>query len=136
MRRQRQALAVRTQRLSRACSPRCHASGSRQPDAAALLGWEVSEGGRQRPREAAARRALPDVHQFNLPEPVVVDVELNEPLLTAAEVAQLLAVPRSSVYEYARATRQPLPSIVVGRHRRFYRSDVEAWLAERRVMRP
>jgi hypothetical protein len=46
-----------------------------------------------------ADRALPDVHQFNLPEPVVVDVELNEPLLTAGEVAQLLAVPRSSVYQ-------------------------------------
>jgi excisionase family DNA binding protein len=76
------------------------------------------------------------VHHIDLPEPVVVDVDLKEPLLTAGDVAQLLAVPRSSVYEYARATRRPLPSIVVGRHRRFYRSDVEAWLAERRVMRP
>jgi hypothetical protein len=66
----------------------------------------VREGGRQRPREAAANRALPDVHQVNLPEPVVVDVELNEPLLTAGEVAQLLAVPRSSVYEYAPAVAE------------------------------
>ncbi len=76
------------------------------------------------------------MHHISLPEPVVVDVELNEPLLTACDVAQLLAVPRSSVYAYARAHRRPLPSIVVGRHRRFYRSDVEAWLAERRVTRP
>jgi excisionase family DNA binding protein len=102
----------------------------------ALLGLagEGREGDRL--RELAVDRALPDVHQFKLPERVVVDVDLNEPLLTANEVAQLLAVPRSSTYEYARATRRPLPSIVVGRHRRFYRSDVEGWLAERRVMRP
>jgi hypothetical protein len=33
----------------------------------------------------AADRALPGVHHFNLPEPVVVDVELNEPLLTAGD---------------------------------------------------
>jgi excisionase family DNA binding protein len=34
------------------------------------------------------------------------------------------------VYEYARRRRGQLPSIVVGRHRRFYRSDVEAWLTD------
>ena len=59
-----------------------------------------------------------------------VGVQLDEPLLTANEVARLLAVPRSSVYEYARRRHAPLPSIVVGRHRRFYRSDVEAWLTD------
>jgi excisionase family DNA binding protein len=42
----------------------------------------------------------------------------------------LLAVPRSSVYEYARRRHGRLPSIVVGRHRRFYRSDLEAWLTD------
>jgi excisionase family DNA binding protein len=52
--------------------------------------------------------------------------------MTAAQVSQLLAVPRSSVYEYARRSIDPLPSIEVGRHRRFYRSDVEAWLAHLR----
>jgi excisionase family DNA binding protein len=50
------------------------------------------------------------------------------PLLTAGEVAELLAVPRASVYEYARRLGDPLPSIRVGRHRRFYRSDIAAWL--------
>ena len=64
------------------------------------------------------------------PKPIAVDVELNEPLLTADQVAPLLAVPRSSVYEYARRRHGRLPSIVVGRHRRFYRSDVEAWLTD------
>ena len=51
-----------------------------------------------------------------------------ERLLTAAEVAEVLAVPRSSVYEYARRHRDGLPSIRIGRHRRFIRSDVEAWI--------
>jgi excisionase family DNA binding protein len=71
------------------------------------------------------------MHSTNLAEPL--DVRLAEPLLTAHQVALLLAIPRSSVYEYARRLHRPLPSIAVGRHRRFYRSDVEAWLAEQRA---
>jgi excisionase family DNA binding protein len=59
-------------------------------------------------------------------------VGLDEPLLTADEVAQLLAVPRSSVYEYARRQHAPLPGLRIGRHLRFHRSDVELWLAEQR----
>ena len=59
-------------------------------------------------------------------------VSLAEPLLTAEDIAALLAVPRSSVYEYARRRHDPLPSIAIGRHRRFYRSDVERWLSEQR----
>jgi excisionase family DNA binding protein len=65
-----------------------------------------------------------------------VAVLLAEPLLTAAEVARLLRVPRSSVYEYARRRDEPLPSVAIGRHRRYYRGDVEEWLARRRVSRP
>jgi excisionase family DNA binding protein len=34
------------------------------------------------------------------------------------------------VYEYARRRHGRLPSIVVGRHRRLYRSDIEAWLTD------
>jgi len=63
----------------------------------------------------------------------VVDVNLHEPLMAAGQVAALLAVPRSSVYEYARRQHRPLPSIAIGRHRRFYRSDLEAWLAAQRA---
>src|SRR3954452_21154876 len=63
----------------------------------------------------------------NLSEDEQATVVLAEPLLTADDVAQLLAVPRSTVYEYARRRRDGLPSIAVGRHRRFYRSDVERW---------
>jgi excisionase family DNA binding protein len=56
------------------------------------------------------------------------EVALDEPLMTAEQVADLLAIPRSSVYEYARRPNEPLPSIRVGRHRRFYRTDIERWL--------
>jgi excisionase family DNA binding protein len=58
-------------------------------------------------------------------------LSLAQPLLTAAEaeVADLLAVPRSSVYEYARRLHEPLPCIQIGRHRRFHRSAIKAWLA-------
>jgi len=69
---------------------------------------------------------------ITLAEAVPLRVELNEPLLTARQVAELLGVPRSSIHEYARRLHAPLPSIAVGRHRRFYRSDVEAWLADQR----
>ena len=64
-----------------------------------------------------------------------VDVNLAQPLLTAGQVADLLAVPRSSVYEYARRQHGTLPSIAIGRHRRFYRADLEAWLADQRTGR-
>lgn len=73
---------------------------------------------------------MSEVNPFR--DPIAVGVELDEPLLTADQVAELLAVPRSSVYEYARRRRRPLPSIEVGRHRRFYRSDVAAWLTTMR----
>jgi excisionase family DNA binding protein len=53
---------------------------------------------------------------------------LDGPLLTADQVAALLAVPRSSVYEYARRRTDPLPSLLIGRHRRFDRRAVDRWL--------
>ena len=59
-------------------------------------------------------------------------ITLHEPLLTAADVAVLLGVPRSTVYEYARRQIDPLPSIAIGRHRRFSRSDLERWLSGHR----
>jgi excisionase family DNA binding protein len=55
---------------------------------------------------------------------------LAQPLLTANEVAGLLGVPRSSVYEYARRAHDPLPMIRVGRHVRFHRAAIERWLAD------
>lgn len=47
-------------------------------------------------------------------------------LMTAQQVAELLHLRRSTVEDYAR--RGLLPSIKLGRHRRFVRSDVLAAL--------
>jgi excisionase family DNA binding protein len=57
---------------------------------------------------------------------------LNE-LLTTDEVAELLNIPRSTVSDYAR--RGVLPSIKLGRHRRFVRSDIDAAIERMRLGR-
>jgi excisionase family DNA binding protein len=51
-------------------------------------------------------------------------------MMTSTEIAELLRMKRSTVEDYAR--RGLLPSIKLGRHRRFIRSDVEAALVELR----
>ena len=48
-------------------------------------------------------------------------------LLTAAEVAELLGVPTSWVYQQSRAGR--IPTVTLGRYRRYRREAIEAWLA-------
>jgi excisionase family DNA binding protein len=53
---------------------------------------------------------------------------LTEPLLNAYEAAQLLKVPRSTLYELVRS--RGLPHIKVGRALRFTRADLSYWLAE------
>ena len=55
---------------------------------------------------------------------------MNEGLLTAGEVAELLAVPESWVREATRAGR--LPYIPLGRYRRYSRKEIRAWLEEQR----
>jgi excisionase family DNA binding protein len=57
---------------------------------------------------------------------------LADPLLRPEEVARMLGVRRSSVYEYVRTGR--LPHVRVGRHLRFLREDLEEWV--RRQRRP
>jgi excisionase family DNA binding protein len=52
-------------------------------------------------------------------------------LLTADEVGELLHIPRSTVNDYAR--RGVLPSIKLGRHRRFVRADIASAIE---VLRP
>jgi excisionase family DNA binding protein len=49
-------------------------------------------------------------------------------LLTAAEVARLLGVPRSWVYEQSRLER--IPTVTLGRYRRYRREAIDAWIAE------
>jgi len=55
---------------------------------------------------------------------------MSERLLTAPEVAELLAVPTSWVREATREGR--LPYLALGRYRRYERAAIEAWLAEQR----
>ena len=50
-------------------------------------------------------------------------------LLTAVEVADLLAVPESWVRRETRANR--LPHVQLGRYRRYRHEDIEAFAAER-----
>ncbi len=56
-------------------------------------------------------------------------VPLDHQLLTADEVAELLRLPVSTIYDLARTGR--LPHLKIGRALRFSRSDLEAHLAER-----
>ena len=47
-------------------------------------------------------------------------------LLTASEVAELLGVPKSWVYEQSRTGR--IPTVTLGRYRRYRREAIEEWL--------
>jgi excisionase family DNA binding protein len=51
---------------------------------------------------------------------------MSDRLLTAAEVAELLAVPVSWVREHTRSTA--IPHLVLGRYVRYRRDEVIAWL--------
>jgi len=52
-------------------------------------------------------------------------VHANDELLTVEEVAQLLKVPTSWVYERCReCASQPLPHVKLGKYLRFYRSEL------------
>jgi len=53
---------------------------------------------------------------------------LTGSLLTADEVAELLGVPKSWVYEQSRCGR--IPTVTLGRYRRYRREAIEAWLEE------
>ena len=55
---------------------------------------------------------------------------MSERLLTAKEVAELLAVPESWVREATRERR--IPHLALGRYRRYERAAIEGWLAEQR----
>ena len=55
-------------------------------------------------------------------------VRLERQLLTAREVADLLRLPVSTVYELARTER--LPHLRIGRAMRFSREDLETYLAD------
>jgi excisionase family DNA binding protein len=53
---------------------------------------------------------------------------MSGPLMTAEEVAGMLGVPTSWVYEQSRRGR--IPTVTLGRYRRYRRDAVEAWIEE------
>lgn len=58
-------------------------------------------------------------------------IRLDSPLLTPADVAELLQIPTSTVYELTRQGR--LPCVRIGRAIRFTKADLERCLAGRRA---
>ena len=52
---------------------------------------------------------------------------MTDSLLTASEVAELLGVPVSWVYEQSRRGR--IPTVTLGRYRRYRRDAIERWIA-------
>ncbi len=59
-----------------------------------------------------------------------------EQLMTLREVATLVQVPPKTIYRW-RSLGQGPPGLRIGRHVRFRREDVEAWIETRlRVRRP
>ena len=52
---------------------------------------------------------------------------LNEKLMTLPELAKFLDIPSATLYQWRYRGEGP-PSIKVGRHVRYRRSDVDAWL--------
>jgi excisionase family DNA binding protein len=55
-------------------------------------------------------------------------VVMSERLLTADQVAALLGVPTSWVYEQSRKGR--IPTVTLGRYRRYRAQAIEAWVEE------
>ena len=49
-------------------------------------------------------------------------------LLTADQVAELLGVPKSWVYEQSRCGR--IPTVTLGRYRRYRREAIDAWVEQ------
>jgi predicted DNA-binding transcriptional regulator AlpA len=54
---------------------------------------------------------------------------LTNPLMKAEEVAALLAVRPSTVYELSRRASDPLPSVSIGRSKRFDARAVAQWVS-------
>lgn len=54
-------------------------------------------------------------------------MEHSERLLTVPELAEYLAVPTSTIYQW-RYLRKGPPGFRIGRHVRYRRSDVDEWI--------
>ena len=59
-------------------------------------------------------------------------IDLTRPPLIAANAAELLGIPRSSVYDYARREHDPLPSAQIGQHILFVLLELVDWVDRQR----
>ena len=59
--------------------------------------------------------------------PDLLDV-LRSPLMRADEVADLLSIKTSTVYELSRRRHDPLPFVRIGRSKRFDRRAIARWV--------
>lgn len=66
------------------------------------------------------------------PHRITTEGEVGQPkIMTVAQVAEMLQIPRSSVYEKTRVRRgaaPPLPCRRVGKYLRFFDTEVMGWL--------
>ena len=53
---------------------------------------------------------------------------MTDKLLTADDVAELLGVPKTWVYEQSRLGR--IPTVTLGRYRRYRREAIDEWVRE------
>jgi excisionase family DNA binding protein len=53
---------------------------------------------------------------------------MSNPLLTAEDVARILSVPKSWVYEQSRLGR--IPTVTLGRYRRYRLEAIEQWVRD------
>lgn len=63
----------------------------------------------------------------NINTPDLLDV-LRSPLMRADEVADLLSIKTSTVYELSRRRHDPLPFVRIGRSKRFDRRAIARWI--------
>ena len=93
------------------------------------------------PSKFSVTAALPAVEPVVITSPsvpVAQNREIQNPeVLTAEEVAALLGVDPSYIFEKTRSRcANPLPSHSLGRYLRFFRSEVLAWVAAQPSDRP
>lgn len=71
--------------------------------------------------------ALEGMSMITQPQDDLLDI-FATPLMRAEEVAELLAIKRSTVFELSRRRHNPLPSVRIGRSKRFDRRAVARWV--------
>ncbi len=79
----------------------------------------------------APRETLAQLHSHRAGKPSHLSAKvcaMTGSLLIASEVAELLGVPKSWVYEQSRSGR--ILTVTLGRYRRYRREAIEAWLED------